>query len=54
MIRMAEIVCPKCGASFKAPVFEKKRTGLGITFPRMGKVDCPKCGYEGLDKEFRQ
>lgn len=51
---MADLVCPKCGEIFKAPLMEKKRTGLGFTLPGLGRVSCPKRSYEGLHREFKQ
>lgn len=50
---MAELVCPKCGETFKGPLIEKKRIGIGFTFFH-GIVACPKCGYEGPHMEFKK
>ena len=49
---MKMLKCPKCGYVFKAPLLDRKITGLGWTLPHLGVISCPKCKYTAPRKEF--
>ncbi|MEM0121517.1 MAG: hypothetical protein QW688_08785 [Thermoprotei archaeon] len=50
--RGRRLKCPECGNVFRAPMFDEKISGLGLTFPYMGRVKCPKCGVKRGRRDY--
>jgi len=46
--------CPDCGEVFKAPAFDQRSLGVGVSPPYLGTLSCPKCRQTRSRRDYQK